>query len=54
VGDDEVAVVAGDGPQQLEAEEAVGAVDGVGAGGEPLLQLGARLRRHGDGVDLHD
>ncbi len=54
VGDHEVAVVAGDRSQQLEAEEARSAVDGAGARGEPSLQLRAGLGWHGDGVDLHD
>ena len=48
------AVVAAHGPQQLEAQEPGRAVDGVGAVGEPLLELLAGLRRDGDGVDLHD
>src|SRR5690606_20767592 len=52
VGHDEVAVLTGGGTQQLEAEEAGRAVHRPGPRGEPLLELGAGLGRHGDGVDL--
>ena len=54
VGDDEVAVLALDRAQQLEAEEAGRPVDGVRAVAEPLLQLAVCFGRDGDGVDLHD
>src|SRR5690349_13572728 len=54
LGDHEVAVLALDRTQQLEAEEAGLAVDGVGAVGEPLLQLRACVGGHLDGIDLHD
>ena len=40
-GDDEVAVVTLGRAEQLEALEAGGGVDGVGTGGEALLELGA-------------
>ena len=53
-GHHEVAVLALDRAQQLEAEEARRPVDGVGAVGEALLQLLVGLLGHGDGVDLHD
>ena len=54
LGDHEVAVLALDRAQQLEAQEARRPVDGVGAVREPLLQLLVGLLGHGDGVDLHD
>ena len=41
-GHHEIAVLALDRPQQLEAEEARLIVDGMGAVGEPLLQFGPR------------
>jgi mRNA interferase MazF len=54
LGDHEVAVVSGDGAQQLEAEEAGRAVDGMGTLGEASLEFGTGRGGHADGVDLHD
>ena len=54
LGDDEVAVLALDRAEQLEAQEAGGPVDRVRAVREALLELLVGLRRDGDGVDLHD
>ena len=54
VGDDEVAVLALDGAQQLEAAEAGHPVDLGGALGEARLELGAAALGDLDGVDLDD
>ena len=49
----EVAVLALDRAQQLEAEETGLVVDGVRTVGEPLLQFRAGVGRNFDCVDLH-
>ena len=53
LGHHEVAVLALDGPQQLEAEEAGLVVDCVRAMREPLLQFRTGVGGHLDCVDLH-
>src|SRR5699024_4557220 len=53
-GDHEVAVLAADGAQQLEALEAGRLVDGVLARGEALLELRLLPLGHGEAVDLDD
>jgi hypothetical protein len=53
-GVDEVAVVAVDRAEQLEALETVGALDEARAPGEATLQLVAHGLRHGQDVDLYD
>ena len=51
-GDDEIAILALDRPEQLETEEPGLVVDRVGAMGETLLQLRTGARGHLDCVDL--
>src|SRR6478735_9698065 len=53
LGDHEVALLALDRTQKLEAEESRLAVNGVSAMRESLLQFGTGARGHLDCVDLH-
>jgi len=53
-GVDQVLVGALQGAQQLEPLEALGLLDRARPAAEPLLETLLLVRRHGDGIDLHD